>query len=389
VGLQKDLQGLIPGLVADVGRDDAGDIRPGNDGHICELGEDDIAHILETFLAFEESEESKIFDNAAFGYWKVAVERPLRIAGAEPGHVYKAAEIRRLKQTGARTEDAAPVIRRALMRGAAADPLRGRFEAMVDGKPAVVEYEPDPELRDSEQIPLQTEGGIDAFLRREVLPWAPDAWYRPDKVKVGYEISFNRYFYKPQPMRSLAEIRADILALERESKGLIEKMVAEPPAAYETRNLRVYADTSVIGGCEDVEFQDSSRWLMERFAQGDMTLALSPVVVAELAGAPRSVLQVVTRIPDASIERLDVSDEAERLAAAYIDRGALRKRDLPDAQHIALATLSGVDVLASWNFRHLVNYHRIQLCNRINLDQGYGEITIRTPYQLQEIEHGR
>ncbi len=85
-----------------------------------------------------------------------------------------------------------------------ADPLRGRFAATVDRRSAVVEYEPDPDLRDTEQVPLQEEGGIEAFLRREALPFAPDAWYRPDSVKIGYEVSFNRYFYKPQPRRGVA-----------------------------------------------------------------------------------------------------------------------------------------------------------------------------------------
>ena len=70
-------------------------------------------------------------------------------------------------------------------------------------------------------MPLLHEGGIEAFLRREVLPYDPDAWYAPESVKVGYEISFTRHFYKPQPMRSLEEIRADILALEQETEGLL------------------------------------------------------------------------------------------------------------------------------------------------------------------------
>ena len=191
----------------------------------CELGEDDIAHISKTFLAFEESDESKVFDNAAFGYWKVTVERPLRIEGTDPNRLYKATEVKRAKESGARSEEAAPLIRRVHKRGTEADPLRGRFPATVAGRSAVVEYEPDPELRDTEQIPLQTEGGIEAFLRREVLPYAADAWYRPDSVKIGYEISFNRYFYRPESMRSLAEIRADILALERESEGLLDQIV--------------------------------------------------------------------------------------------------------------------------------------------------------------------
>ncbi len=85
-----------------------------------------------------------------------------------------------------------------------------------------MEYEADRELRDTEQIPLTEEGGIEAFLRREVLPYAPDAWYVASSVKVGYEISFTRHFYKPTPLQSLEEIRADILALERETEGVLE-----------------------------------------------------------------------------------------------------------------------------------------------------------------------
>ena len=91
----------------------------------------------------------------------------------------------------------------------------------------MVEYETDPDLRDTEQIPLLEEGGIEAFLRREVLPYAADAWYEPESVKIGYEISFTRYFYKPQPIRSLEEIRADILALERETEGLLGEIIGE------------------------------------------------------------------------------------------------------------------------------------------------------------------
>ena len=74
---------------------------------------------------------------------------------------------------------------------------------------------------------MQEPGGIEAFLCREVLPYAPDAWYQPDSVKTGYEVSFTRYFYKPQPMRTLAEIRADILALEQETEGLLVDIVGE------------------------------------------------------------------------------------------------------------------------------------------------------------------
>ena len=89
----------------------------------------------------------------------------------------------------------------------------------------MVEYEPDNDLRDTEQISLKEEGGIEAFLIREVLPHAADAWYQPDSVKIGYEVSFTRYFYKPQPMRTLEEIRADILGLEQETEGLLGEII--------------------------------------------------------------------------------------------------------------------------------------------------------------------
>ena len=91
----------------------------------------------------------------------------------------------------------------------------------IDGKAHVVEYEPDSDLRDTEQIELPEAGGIEAFIRREVLPHAPDAWIDESKNQIGYEISFNRYFYKAQPLRPLEAIRADILALEKETEGLL------------------------------------------------------------------------------------------------------------------------------------------------------------------------
>jgi type I restriction enzyme M protein len=191
----------------------------------CELSADDIQRICDTFLDFKETEHSKIFPNAAFGYWKVTVERPLRLVGIDSGRAYAAKEIKALKESAERSDDAPPVIKKIHKKGTAPDPLRGLFEARIGGKPAVVEYEPDSDLRDTEQVPLLEEGGIEAFLRREVLPHAADAWYVPDTVKTGYEISFTRYFYKPQPLRTLEEIRADILALEEQTEGLVDEII--------------------------------------------------------------------------------------------------------------------------------------------------------------------
>ena len=162
----------------------------------CELGDEDIARVCDKFLNFKESEQSKIVDNAVFGYWKVTVEHPLRIEGADPNRAYKAAEIKKLKETGLRSETAPPVIKKLHKKGTQADPLRGLFEITIDDKPTVVEYEPNSDLRDTEQIPLMEKGGVEAFIKREVLPYAPDAWYAPNSIKTGYEISFTRYFYK-------------------------------------------------------------------------------------------------------------------------------------------------------------------------------------------------
>ena len=191
----------------------------------CELSEEDISNICDTFLAFEETEQSKIFDNEAFGYWKVKVERPLRLVGIDPERVYKTKEIKELKETANRSEDAPPVIKKIHKKGTEPDPLRGLFETLVNGKPAVVEYEHDSDLRDTEQIPLTEEGGDENFIKREVLHYAADAWYVENSIKIGYEISFNRYFYKPKPMRSLNEIRADILALEKQTEGLLDEIL--------------------------------------------------------------------------------------------------------------------------------------------------------------------
>jgi type I restriction enzyme M protein len=90
-----------------------------------------------------------------------------------------------------------------------------------------VKCEPDSDLRDTEQVPLLEEGGIEAFIGREVLPYTPDAWIDDSKTEIGYEISFTRHFYKPQPLRTLDEIRADILNLEKETEGLLGEILVQ------------------------------------------------------------------------------------------------------------------------------------------------------------------
>jgi type I restriction enzyme M protein len=131
-----------------------------------------------------------------------------------------------LKALSWRVETAPPVIAKVHKPGKAnADPLHGLYEATVEGKSRIVEYEPDSDLRDTEQVPLLEEGGIEAFIRREVLPYTPDAWIKEDATKIGYEVSFTRHFYKPQPLRTLEEISADILAIEKEAEGLLDDLL--------------------------------------------------------------------------------------------------------------------------------------------------------------------
>jgi len=134
-----------------------------------------------------------------------------------------------LRAASWRVETAPPVIARIHKPGKTkADPLRGFFEADVKGKPAIVEYETDTDLRDTEQVPLLESGGIEAFIGRDVLPYTSDAWIDESATKIGYEISFTRHFYKPQLLRTLAEIRRDILTVQKEAEGLIDELVKEP-----------------------------------------------------------------------------------------------------------------------------------------------------------------
>jgi type I restriction enzyme M protein len=254
----------------------------------CELSPEDICRIVKVFLAFEETEQSKIFPNKTFGYWKITLERPLRLrvdltdgartrfrepckeaneeplanvvdrvaAALEPGphldfkafltsveedadrhHVKLTAKRQKLLQTALAVKDeaAAPVIKKGYKPGKAEpDPLHGGFPAGSESSPrtsqfsllsGVVAYEPDPELRDTEQVPLLEDGGIEAFFCREVLPHVPVAWIDEAATKMGYEISFTRYFYKPQPLRTLEEIRADIEALQKETEGLLDEIL--------------------------------------------------------------------------------------------------------------------------------------------------------------------
>ena len=150
------------------------------------------------------------------------------------------------------------------------------------------------------------------------------------------------------------------------------------------RPLRIYADASVIGGCEDAEFAADSRVLWDAFVSGRHLLVLSTLTVAELRGAPAAVRNRVRKVPDRYIQMLGDSTEAQALADAYLARGIVGPGSRADAVHVATATVARVDLLVSWNFRHIVNLGRIRRFHAVNLEMGYLPLEIRTPREVVE-----
>jgi hypothetical protein len=149
---------------------------------------------------------------------------------------------------------------------------------------------------------------------------------------------------------------------------------------------RIYTDTSVIGGCLDVEFEDASRQLLDMFKMGEAILVLSDLTLLELQEAPASVRAVLAEVPEAHREYVELTEEAAVLAQRYIDAGVIGAAKRIDAQHIAIATISRVEVLVSWNFRHIVNLLRIRGYNAVNLRDGYPLLEIRTPQEVIRYE---
>ena len=150
--------------------------------------------------------------------------------------------------------------------------------------------------------------------------------------------------------------------------------------------LRIYTDTSVIGGCQDEEFRVPSQRLLDAFVNGEYIMVLSELTLQELDQAPSAVRNVLTRIPEAFLEVLSVSLDANELASAYIAEGLLAETKRADAVHIAVATLSKVDVLVSWNFKHIVNLDRIHGYNSVNLRRGFQLLEIRSPWEVLRSE---
>ena len=145
---------------------------------------------------------------------------------------------------------------------------------------------------------------------------------------------------------------------------------------------KVYIDTSVIGGCFDSEFEEWSNKLFDDFKSGKRIAVISDITLDELSEAPERVQENFRKIPEDNLEILISDDESRKLADLYVHEGAVSKKFYEDALHIAISTINQVNVLASWNFRHIVNLDRIRLYNAVNLKNGYTMLEIRNPREI-------
>lgn len=201
----------------------------------CEFTEEIRKEIVRMFLAMEESEVSIILNNKDFGYWNVTVERPLRLRvypdRAIPADTFKKSDgydsviaaIEKAAKT-APLDDWTAFAKATKLKAAALKKVRP-FITEKDPTAQPIEGEPDVDLRDTENIPFSYEGGIDAFMKNEVLTYAPDAWVDEKKTQIGYEISFTKYFYKPVEMRDMSDILDNLASLEKDVNGLLAEIL--------------------------------------------------------------------------------------------------------------------------------------------------------------------
>jgi hypothetical protein len=148
------------------------------------------------------------------------------------------------------------------------------------------------------------------------------------------------------------------------------------------KKTRIYADTSVIGGCCDPEFQRWSNGLLKDFQLKVFSLSLSVLTDAEIEDSPDEVKSVYAEFRAHADEIMDLTPEAIELAEAYLNHNILPMNFRDDARHIALATVAGVDLIVSWNFKHIVHFERIQKFNAVNLEMGYKPVSIHSPREV-------
>ena len=145
---------------------------------------------------------------------------------------------------------------------------------------------------------------------------------------------------------------------------------------------RVYIDTSVVGGYFDEEFEKDTKKFFDRIINEDFIIYFSEISETELSLAPDNVKELKNKIPKQCYRFIELDDESKYLAQVYIDEKILGKSSYNDAYHIALTTVNRLDVLVSWNFKHIVNFDKIKLFNSVNLRLGYPIIDIRSPLEF-------
>lgn len=148
------------------------------------------------------------------------------------------------------------------------------------------------------------------------------------------------------------------------------------------KRLRIYVDTSVIGGSLDEEFAEDSCALADMARRGELALLVSDVLLDELRKAPPDVRAVLPRMPAECLEPVLRSDESARLRDAYLEAAVVGEDAADDAHHVALATVVGADMVVSWNFRHIVHFDKMRGFNAVNLRQGYKPIEIHSPREV-------
>lgn len=152
------------------------------------------------------------------------------------------------------------------------------------------------------------------------------------------------------------------------------------------KTLRIYLDTSVIGGCFDDEFAVWSDALIKDIENGLFRGVTSEIVEAEIIDSPENVRELFMKFLNMNPEILKVDEEAIALVGIYVDHKILAERFRNDMLHIALSTISDVDILVSWNFRHIVRYDKIRQFNAVNLEQGYHALNIYSPREVTSYE---
>jgi predicted nucleic acid-binding protein len=149
--------------------------------------------------------------------------------------------------------------------------------------------------------------------------------------------------------------------------------------------MKVYIDTSVVGGYYDDEFDTDTKAFFAKVDEGKFVLVVSDLLEAELIRAPEHVRNHLEQYSKSQVEKVTLTKEAAELADKYIAEKVVGKTSIADCQHIAIASLNMVDVLVSWNFKHIVNLKRIRGYNSVNLKMGYAMLEIRTPKEIIEI----